>query len=504
MGLALIFTGIGIYFAKAEIFNVLSRRQNFLSEFLAVADNMLSGENPAEKISPSESQKNTPAAPAAKPASSGAAKTGATAVRQQSAAAINMAPNQAATSAEPSLCSFNGREAPLRSVLINEAAWAGTASDKTAEEWIELKNNSGSEISLNGWQMQNISQNIKVFFGISDLIPAGGFYLLKRGSSDFIADVKADKFFSGAVKNSDEAIRLFDRNCGVVDEVIADIGSGKNWPAGAAGPDYRAAERSFDLSWHTYSGPPVGGEIFGTPRKENSLPTAVLTEAVLLSPSPPLPPSPPPPPPPPPPLSPPPPPLLLSPPTPSPTKSNVSHILISQVQISGGPGQTTNDFIEIYNPSGEEFNLKGHRLVKRTQTGASDTLIKSWTGDAFIPAYGFYLWANSGYSAIAALPDSATTASIADNNGIAIRSGPNDTGTVVDSVAWGNAENVFIENAAFSENPGANQGLMRKSWQGGCGPSMFNAAVGSGCDSDNNGSDFELMPNSQPRNSQSQ
>ena len=33
-------------------------------------------------------------------------------------------------------------------------------------------------------------------------------------------------------------------------------------------------------------------------------------------------------------------------------------ILISEVQITGGPGKTENDFIELYNHTNSPFNLK--------------------------------------------------------------------------------------------------------------------------------------------------
>src|SRR3989338_11602899 len=85
-------------------------------------------------------------------------------------------------------------------------------------------------------------------------------------------------------------------------------------------------------------------------------------------------------------------------------------VLISEVQITGGSGKTANDFIELYNPTGASFNLKGYRLVKRTKTGAADTSIKSWTTDTFIAGNGYYLWANSGYADIAVTPNETTTA----------------------------------------------------------------------------------------------
>lgn len=169
-----------------------------------------------------------------------------------------------------------------------------------------------------------------------------------------------------------------------------------------------------------------------------------------------------------------------------------AHLVISQVQITGGPGKTTNDFVEIYNPTDSDIDLKGIRLVKRTKTGTSDTSLKSWTSETIIRAHGYFLWANSGFTDISAVPDAATSGSLADDNGVALRSGPNDTGTIIDSVAWGEAENVFAEGAVFAGNPEAGQSMERK--PGG--------SAGSGEDTNNNAQDFFLQASPVPKNSQ--
>lgn len=139
----------------------------------------------------------------------------------------------------------------------------------------------------------------------------------------------------------------------------------------------------------------------------------------------------------------------------------INHLIISEIQITGGSGQTTNDFIELYNPTNTAINLKGYRLVKRTKTGINDSDIKSFTKDEFIPAYGFYLWANSNYISIPILPNATTTATIANDNGIALRFGKADEGEIIDALAWGEAENIFIETATFPNNPEVNQSIER-------------------------------------------
>lgn len=166
-------------------------------------------------------------------------------------------------------CSQENLSSPTHQVLINEVAWAGTASDKTSDEWIELKNTLGNSLNLNGWQLLNKLANIKIIFGGTDNISSNGYFLLERTDDNSVPIATADKIFSGAIKNSDESLRLFDNNCRLVDEVLADQGSSKNWPAGNAAPDYRTVERGSDLIWHTFYGTGSSG-IFGTPKTQNS------------------------------------------------------------------------------------------------------------------------------------------------------------------------------------------------------------------------------------------
>ncbi len=133
--------------------------------------------------------------------------------------------------------------------------------------------------------------------------------------------------------------------------------------------------------------------------------------------------------------------------------------LISAVQITGGVGFTNNDFIELYNPTNQPFNLNGFRLVKRSATGITDSSIKSWTEDTFIPAYSFYLWANNTYTGITPAPDLVSSSTLANDNGVALRQGAADTGILVDSVSWGTTSNTF---ANAGPNPEAGQSVALK------------------------------------------
>jgi hypothetical protein len=137
-----------------------------------------------------------------------------------------------------------------------------------------------------------------------------------------------------------------------------------------------------------------------------------------------------------------------------------SAIYISQVQVTGGKNNTNADFVEFFNPNSSPVNLKGYRLVKRPGNAESDTLVKSWSKDTFIPAKSFYLWANSGYVNIAAKPDAVSSATLSDNGGVALRMGAVNSGAIADAISWGKTDNSF--NSVSATNPGANLALVRK------------------------------------------
>lgn len=161
-------------------------------------------------------------------------------------------------------------QASFSPVILNEIAWMGSLTSPN-DEWIELKNLTDEDIDISGWQLINKSQQIKIIFGQNNeeiIIPANGYFLLERTDDNSVLGIPADLIYTGALRNSDEALYLFDNQCELVDFVLADIGEGKNWPAGD-NDSKRTMERLNDLSWHTYSGEKING-ILGTPKAENS------------------------------------------------------------------------------------------------------------------------------------------------------------------------------------------------------------------------------------------
>lgn len=195
-------------------------------------------------------------------------------------------------------------------------------------------------------------------------------------------------------------------------------------------------------------------------------------------------------------------------PTPTPIPGIANHVVISEVQITGGTGATGHDFIELYNPTSTNFDLNGHKLVKRSGTTATDTQIKSWTTSTIISSHGFYLWASNSDSSFPAsiTADTSTSLTLATENSIALRQGALDTGTIIDSLSWNSASQSLKEGTEFSPDPSANQSMERKAYSTSTATSMNGGAddtKGNGYDIDNNATDFVLRIVSQPQNSSS-
>lgn len=186
---------------------------------------------------------------------------------------------------------------------------------------------------------------------------------------------------------------------------------------------------------------------------------------------------------------------------PAPASSPLTHIVVSEIRLTGGTGKTTEDFIELYNPGNSAVDLSGWKLRKRTASGAESS-IRVFPDGSSIAARGFFLWASSdkGYAAsIGADVESAAT--IAGNNSVALE---NKDGLIVDSVAWGEGLiNPYGEGPVIVTVLEGNQSYERKALvAGACAdPSGAGESSGNGCDTDSNSSDFVVRQNSAPQNS---
>jgi PKD repeat protein/DNA/RNA endonuclease YhcR with UshA esterase domain len=140
-------------------------------------------------------------------------------------------------------------------VVINEVAWMGTAISAN-DEWIELRNTSSENINLSGWTLNAADGTPKI--NLSGLISANGYFLLERTSDHGFPGAAADLIYTGALGNSGENLLLKDGSGNLIDQVDASGG----WQAGDN--DLRQPmERLPDGSWQT------SDTVGGTPKMAN-------------------------------------------------------------------------------------------------------------------------------------------------------------------------------------------------------------------------------------------
>jgi phosphatidylserine/phosphatidylglycerophosphate/cardiolipin synthase-like enzyme len=130
---------------------------------------------------------------------------------------------QACTSGGPPV-SATDQPAALE-VVISEIAWMGTTNSPN-DEWVELFNNSDSEISLSGWSLTAADGTPSV--QLMGLIPAGGYFLLERTDDDSVPGVPADQIYTGTLSDAGEDLFLHDADSNVMDRINATSG----WFAG--------------------------------------------------------------------------------------------------------------------------------------------------------------------------------------------------------------------------------------------------------------------------------
>lgn len=417
------------------------------------------------------------------------------------------------SSSTPALptCSFPV-SAPTTSkeIIINEIAWMGSASSSDAE-WIEIKNTSGQKINLSGWELLNTSGKIKITFSESDTIPAGGFFLLARGSvstptSTATTNPANQKIYSGGLTNTGDVLALVDPQCAISDYLDASQG----WPGGNNTTKQTLERDASGGGWHTSTVPG------GTPDAENSagpppaIPPAIISSSI--SPGAPL--------------------TTstsgntstnitdsTSTPTPtstatgtigtdasastatttvaianiasttspdegasastttSPVVTTTGNIIISAVQIAA-VSSSANDFVTLYNPTGGTVDVSGWRLHKKSSTGTDYSLKVFPTGSMIAPGQSF-TWANStdGFSETIGANVSSTETLSADNS-VALMDA---NGDIIDAVAWGMGTGQYGEGSPYPTDPTAGQVLTRQS----SGGVMLNTG--------NNANDFALQ-----------
>lgn len=109
-------------------------------------------------------------------------------------------------------------------VVINEIAWMGTTNNY-CDEWIELYNNTDSDIDLEGWTLN--SKDGSPSIELAGEIPANGYFLLEKQDDNSVPDINADLIYSGALSNKEEVLELRNSN-GVLIDIVDDWYAGSN------------------------------------------------------------------------------------------------------------------------------------------------------------------------------------------------------------------------------------------------------------------------------------
>jgi hypothetical protein len=378
--------------------------------------------------------------------------------------------------------------APL-SVIISEIAWGGTAA--SADEWIELYNPGNQPINLTGWLLAADDNDPKILLMFT--IPAGGFYLLERNDDNTIRDITADQVFStiAGISDSGEVLRLLAPDGTLIDSANLD---GGGWPAGSAAPDYFSMERvapilDADSAWVSNDGinrngkDANGNPVNGTPKQfytlwpatptptmtftETSIPadtnTSTNTETATLTAT------------------------ATATLTFTPTPTAPSHLVISEFRSAGPQGQS-DEFVELYNPSGGSVNISGW-MVKRSSSCGTDIsiLVTIPVNTSLLPGQ-HYLVASNSFSGLTGA-DQTFSLGIADDGGVALT---NASGTVIDQVGMC-TDTQYREGSVLTPLSGAyDQSYERKP---GGATSCY--------DTNNNAVDFALNPVPNPQNENS-
>ena len=258
------------------------------------------------------------------------------------------------------------RAAPLSAnaldVIINEVAWAGTKASPF-DEWIELYNSTGAMIDLTNWRIEAADGDPSI--SLSGTITAGGYLLLERGSQN-VTNVAGLVYNSGLLSDSGETLFLLDDTSSVIDTVNSNGGA---WPSVGGAPNFPSMERTAvisdsDFAWVTFDNTTFiakdagGNDIYGTPGSANSQPnvtptftptatataTATSTNTSTATPS----------------------------GTVTPTRTNTpglctagaapSSILINEIAWAGTGASSSDQWIELYNPTSTLINLNNWKL----------------------------------------------------------------------------------------------------------------------------------------------
>jgi hypothetical protein len=186
------------------------------------------------------------------------------------------------------------------------------------------------------------------------------------------------------------------------------------------------------------------------------------------------------------------------------TSSNVyaataSHVVISEV-LPGITGATTNEFIELYNPTNSNIDVTSWRLSRKTAAGSESDLVTDFPAKT-INAHGYLLVAHTDYTGSVTEDITYSANSFATNNTILLY---DSSDVVVDKVGMGTATDV---EGTAKTNPSSPASVERKATSTSLASTMAIGGTeefaGNGEDTDTNSSDFVNRGTSQPQSAAS-
>jgi len=151
--------------------------------------------------------------------------------------------------------------------------------------------------------------------------------------------------------------------------------------------------------------------------------------------------------------------------------------------MTGSTGAASNEFVELVNAGSSAADVGGFKVAYRSSLGTSDTSLVTIPAGTSIPAGGFYLLAGSGYLGTHA-PNQSFSASIAaTGGGVAVR---DTTGSILDSVGYGDTTNAFVEAHPATAPPTS------------AAPGSSSGRVPDGDDTNDNAADFSVSATPTP------
>ncbi|RKG80569.1 hypothetical protein D7W79_07675 [Corallococcus exercitus] len=197
-----------------------------------------------------------------------------------------------------------------------------------------------------------------------------------------------------------------------------------------------------------------------------------------------------------------------------------NHVVISEVSTASA-ANTTDDFIEIYNPTNTDIDLTGWKLMYRSAGGSSTdytlaATVATTTPRKVIKAHGYFLFASSRFST--SYPSIAVDAvwsggvDLAQGGGN-IRLGdptstlvPTTTTGVADTLSYGTGR-TLPEGSPAPVQPSTSGSIERKAVSTSTSTTLglggADASRGNAYDSDNNSVDFVTRTNREPQNASS-